>query len=402
MDDDQTGTTHEHQSSTTALPPVPPPPSVEPERPSPSPPQRRRTPLLLAGVALGAIVGGAAGAGVATIFNDDETTAPATRSNLDTESSRNSSNQQTAAKSDVQQVAEKVLPSVVSISVRNSFGEATGTGVIISSDGEILTNNHVVEGTGQGGDVVVTFSDGSTAQAEVVGTDPLTDLAVVKASDVSNLQPADLGSSSDLSVGQQVVAIGSPLGLEGTVTSGIVSALDRPVVAGQQEGGGTNSIISAIQTDAPINPGNSGGPLVDMDGKVVGINSAIATMGNGSGSIGLGFSIPIDQAKPIVRELLDGHEATHAQIGIGVGDTRDRTSGALITSVNNGSAGDKAGLQEGDVVTKVDSRVVTDATSLIAAVRSHRPGDEVMLTYERDGSEHTAQLTLGSDANGSS
>ncbi|TDD95165.1 PDZ domain-containing protein [Jiangella asiatica] len=301
----------------------------------------------------------------------------------------------------MQAVAAQVLPSVVSIAARGQFGEAGGTGVIISSDGEILTNNHVVQGADQGGSVTVTFSDGTTAEAEVVGTDPLTDLAVIRALDVSDLTPATMGSSGELVVGEQVVAIGSPLGLDGTVTSGIVSALQRPVAAGDDQGGGAsaNQVFDAIQTDAPINPGNSGGPLVNMDGEVVGINSVIIA-GNGSGSIGLGFAIPIDQAKPIVEQLREGQEATHAQIGVTVGDAQDGTGGAVIASVNQGSAGAEAGLQEGDIVTHVDDRIITDATTLIAAIRSYQPGDEITLTFLRGDEEQTAQVTLGSDAQG--
>ncbi|RIQ34798.1 PDZ domain-containing protein [Jiangella rhizosphaerae] len=348
------------------------------------------------------MIGGAAGAGVVAVVDDDgdgDSATPVTRSDLS--NSSNDGGQQASDLTGVSAVAADVLPSVVSITAQSQFGQAGGTGVIISSDGEIVTNNHVVESVGQGGTVQVTFSDGTTADAEVIGTDPLTDLAVIKAQDVSGLQPAELGNSGDLAVGQQVVAIGSPLGLDGTVTSGIVSALNRPMAASSdgQPQAGVNSVIDAIQTDAPINPGNSGGPLVNMDGQVVGINSAILTTGSGNGSIGLGFSIPIDQAKPIIEELRQGQEATHAQIGVGVNDAQQGdVRGALIAQVNPGSPGEEAGLQEGDVVTHVGDRVVSDATSLIAAVRSHRPGDEIELTYVRDGQEQTTTVTLGSDA----
>ncbi|PSL03665.1 putative serine protease PepD [Haloactinopolyspora alba] len=386
-----------------------PPPGGSGTTTAPEPRRKGRGRLVLAGLAIGAILGGGAGAGVTQLVDDEAETAPsnAERSDLDvgTDGEAGGSNdddsangQPAATGSDVQQVADQVLPSVVSISVRSQMGQAGGTGVVISSDGEILTNNHVVAAAAQGGGALqVTFADNTTAEAEVVGTDPLTDLAVIKAQGVSGLTPAELGSSADLGVGQQVVAIGSPLGLDGTVTSGIVSAMNRPVVAGQQQQqSGTNSVINAIQTDAPINPGNSGGPLVNMNGEVIGINSAIATAGQSSGSIGLGFSIPIDQAKPIVEQLLDGQEATHARIGVGVNNPQD-TRGAYIASVNPGSGGDEAGLQEGDIVTAVDDRPVNSATSLIAAIRTYRPGDEVTLTYLRDGEEQTAQVTLGSD-----
>ena len=366
----------------------------------PSKPKSRRGAMLLAGLAIGAVLGGGAGAAVTALVGDDDTTTPGvTRSDLGTSDDKgdSTSGQQASTMSNVEDVAATVLPSVVSISVRTQMGEGTGTGVIISSDGEILTNNHVVEGAGPNGEVQVTFSDGTTADAKVIGTDPTTDLAVIKAQDVSGLTPAQLGSSADVAVGEQVVAIGSPLGLEGTVTTGIVSALNRPVQTGDQNSQ-ESSVMDAIQTDAPINPGNSGGPLVNMAGEVIGINSAIATTGQSSGSIGLGFSIPIDQAKPIADELLKDGKATHARIGVGVGDPQDGTRGALIASVEPDSSGAEAGLQEGDVVTKIDDRIITNGTSLVAAARSHRPGDTVTLTYLRDGEEHTTELTLGSDA----
>jgi putative serine protease PepD len=248
----------------------------------------------------------------------------------------------------------------------------------------------------------VTFNNGKTVKAKVVGLDATTDLALIRAQGVSKLTPAQLGSSSALSVGQNVVAIGSPLGLSGTVTSGIVSALDRPVRTGDSQS--ANTVIDAIQTDAAINPGNSGGALVNMAGQVVGINSAIATlgasMGGQSGSIGVGFAIPIDQARPIAQELLKNGKADHAQLGVSVSPATSRdgtTEGATIESVTGGGSASKAGLERGDVVTKVGDRSIPDADALIAAVRSHRPGDKVTLTYVRDGSSHTTSATLGSD-----
>jgi len=355
-------------------------------------PARRSTALLVA-LALGA--GGLAGVGGAAAYDALTDDAPAsTPSSSLAESDDDTPADQTAAPSldSVEAVADQVLPSVVSISV----GAGGGSGVIISSDGQILTNNHVVEAA-QGGQIVVTFHDGSTASADVVGTDPTTDLAVIQAQDVTGLQAADLGSSADVQVGEQVVAIGSPLGLDGTVTTGIVSALNRPVTAGGQQGGSL-TVFDAIQTDAPINPGNSGGALVNMAGEVVGINSAIASTGAGSGSIGLGFAIPIDQAGPIAQELIDTGSATHAQIGIGVDNTSGEVRGAAVREVQPGSAAAEAGLENGDTVTHIDDRLVTDAESLIAAVRSYRPGDEVELTVVRDGETITLPVTLGSDA----
>jgi putative serine protease PepD len=338
-------------------------------------------------LALGAgLLGGATGAGVVSALDDDE--APAETSSLDPAPS----GQQATTLSDVEDVAAQVLPGVVSIAVNGPRGIGTGSGVVISSDGQILTNNHVVEG---GGDINVTFHDGTTASAEVVGTDPTTDLAVIQAEDVSGLTAVELGSSDDLQVGQQVVAIGSPFGLEGTVTTGIVSALERPVSAGSGTGG--SAVIDAIQTDAPINPGNSGGPLVNMSGQVVGINSAIYAPSAQGGSVGLGFAIPIDQARPIADELIESGQATHARIGLSVGDATGDLRGALVAGIEDGSGADEAGLAEGDIITEIDDRVVTDGTSLVAAARSYRPGDTVTLTYVRGGDTQTVEVTLGSD-----
>jgi putative serine protease PepD len=357
-------------------------------------PAGRSTALLVA-LALGA--GAIAGVGGSAVYDTLTDDPPAEASSSSLTGDDDAPADQTSAPSmdSVEAVADQVLPSVVSISV----GGGGGSGVIISSDGQILTNNHVVEAA-RGGQMVVTFQDGSTATAEVVGTDALTDLAVIQAQDVSGLQAADLGSSAELQVGEQVVAIGSPLGLDGTVTTGIVSALNRPVTAGGQQGGGALTVFDAVQTDAPINPGNSGGPLVNMAGEVVGINSAIFSTSASSGSIGLGFAIPIDQASPIAEELIETGRATHAQIGIGVDTATDEVRGAVVRDVRAGSAAEQAELENGDIVTRIDDRLVTDAETLIAAVRSFRPGDEVELTVVRDGQTITLSVTLGSDASG--
>ncbi|MGH3371940.1 MAG: S1C family serine protease, partial [Nocardioidaceae bacterium] len=254
----------------------------------------------------------------------------------------------------------------------------------------------------QGGRVSVGFNDGSTTTAEVVGTDPMTDLAVIKADDVSGLTPATLGQSGNLDVGEEVVAIGSPFGLEATVTSGIVSALHRPVsVSGQ--GSSMDTTYPAIQTDAAINPGNSGGPLVNMQGEVVGINSSIrsssSAMGEG-GSIGLGFAIPLDEVLPIVDQLRAGEDPTHARLGVSVVDATSEDgllSGAGIAEVAAGSAAEDAGIEKGDVITKVDDRLVGDAAGLVATIRGHRPGDTVTLTVVRDEEEREVEATLDSD-----
>jgi putative serine protease PepD len=377
-----------------ALPPTPPPapPSAAPDGQRPS-----RGVALLAAVALAAgLVGGGAGA-ARTVALDD---SPAATASDGTGSLQTpvSSTDPAPADGSVEQVAAAVLPSVVSIQVSTGSGGGEGTGVVLSKDGLILTNNHVVAAAANGGSVQVTFNDGTSAAARIVGRDPVTDLAVIRAQGVSGLTPATLGKSADLDPGEEVVAIGSPLGLQGTVTSGIVSALDRPVRTGSASGAeNASTVINAIQTDAAINPGNSGGPLVNLRGEVVGINSAIATLGGGaqSGSIGLGFSIPIDQARAIATELVDSGTATHAQLGVSV---QDSEKGAGVAAVSGGSAAETAGLEVGDVITTVGDRRVDGADSLIAAIRSHRPGDEVSLTYLRGGAESTVTVTLGSDA----
>ncbi len=303
----------------------------------------------------------------------------------------------------VESVAQKVLPSVVMIEVSGSQGAGSGSGIVLSSDGEILTNNHVVELAESGGSITVVFNDGTRAPASIVGTDPLTDTALIKAENVKDLTPASLGKSSDLKVGQSVVAIGSPFGLNSTVTSGIVSALNRPVNVGTNSGNAT--VYPAIQTDAAINPGNSGGALVDMNGNVIGINASIRTASDstagGAGSIGLGFAIPMDEIVPIIDQMRAGDTPTHARLGIGVADSSENntttTLGALVKQVTKGSTAAKAGLQAGDVVTRVDNQLIEGADSLIATIRSHRPGDEVTLTWQHQGKEQSAKLKLDSD-----
>ncbi len=299
----------------------------------------------------------------------------------------------------IQAVADKVLPSVVQIEVKGSQAEGEGSGVILSSDGLVLTNNHVATGAGANGKLSVAFSDGSIADATLVGADAVSDLAVIKVEGKTGLTPIELGTSSNLQVGQQVVAIGSPLGLAGTVTTGIVSSLNRPVST-SGESGNQNSVIDAIQTDAAINPGNSGGALVNTDGQLIGINTAIATLGGGqssgsqSGSIGLGFAIPVDQAKRIADELIETGKATQAMIGVQV-PSQDEANGATVVEVTEGGPAASAGIPKGAVITKVDDRVVSSGDALIAAVRSHAPGDSVRITYTDGGSDKTVDVTLG-------
>jgi putative serine protease PepD len=369
-------------------------------QPHPEPP-RRRTGLVAAVVATSLLVGGGAGLGGAAVWDathDDPAAARADQVATSTVADRTPA---PAAEGSVESVAQKVLPSVVKIDVTGQQGGASGSGIILTTDGTILTNNHVVEMAEGGGSLKVSFDDGSTADAEILGTDPLTDTAVIKAQDVSGLTAATIGKSANLGVGEGVVAVGSPFGLDATVTSGIVSALDRPVNVGSDDEGNSTT-YPAIQTDAAINPGNSGGPLVDMTGAVVGINSSIRTAasqspyGQGqSGSIGLGFAIPIDEVMPIVDQMAAGETPTHARLGIRVGDD---DAGAEVVQVTEGSTAAEAGIEAGDVITAVDGRRITGADSLVATIRSYRPGDEVTVTWTRDGESQDAEVTLDSDA----
>jgi len=342
-------------------------------------------------LALGAGFGGAWLQGL----GDDDSTIPDGTSALDVPASDNE-----APTGDVETVASQVMPSVVQINVRSGQDGGSGSGVILSSDGEILTNNHVVEAAAEDGTITVAFSDGTNAEAEILGRDPVTDLAVIKADGVSGLKPATLGSSADLRVGQDVIAIGSPFGLESTVTTGIVSALNRPVES--SDGTGENAtVFPAVQTDAAINPGNSGGPLIDMAGNVIGINSAIRTNSSASGSIGLGFAIPIDLARNVAQQLVDGKTVEHARIGVTVTPATEDDEltgiGAEIREVQEGGAGDRAGLQAGDIITALNGNPIASSSALVASVRGHQPGDTVEITYLRNGESQTAEVTLDSD-----
>jgi len=293
--------------------------------------------------------------------------------------------------SPVEAVAARVLPSVVQLQVEGVRAAGEGSGIVLSADGLLLTNNHVVEAAANGGRVVALFQDGTSAPAQIVGRDPSSDLAVLRAQGVSGLTPVTIGNSDSLRVGQQVVAFGAPLGLGGTVTTGIISALNRAVSVGQESGASEATVLSAVQTDAAINPGNSGGPLVDMQGALDGINSAIATTGAQGGSIGVGFAIPINQAKRVAEELERTGRATRAILGVSL-SAGDRTSnGATIGQVTPGGPAEQAGLRAGGVVTRVDDRPVTNGNELVAAIRDHAPGDRVTLTV--DGRQ--VDVTLG-------
>ncbi|MFH9042887.1 trypsin-like peptidase domain-containing protein [Streptomyces sp. NPDC017966] len=308
-------------------------------------------------------------------------------------------------------IAAQALPSVVTLHVSGAGEAGTGTGFVLDGRGHILTNDHVVEPAGDDGEITVTFHSGDTAEATVVGRDSGYDLAVVKVKGVSGLTPLPLGNSDNVRVGDPVVAIGAPFDLAGTVTSGIISARERPITAGGEKGDGSDvSYVDALQTDAPINPGNSGGPLLDAKARVIGINSAIRSADGGadpdagqSGSIGLGFAIPINQGKRVAEELINTGQASHPVIGITL-DMEYGGDGARVAAegsdggppVSTGGPGDRAGIKAGDVITEVDGRRVHSGEELIVKTRAHRPGDRLELTLQRDGDERTVTLTLGS------
>ncbi|MHA6796559.1 S1C family serine protease [Pseudonocardia bannensis] len=299
----------------------------------------------------------------------------------------------------VADIAARVVPAVVSIEIRVGDQGGTGSGVVIDPAGYVLTNNHVVAPAAevQGANIEAVFSDGTRTAAQIVGRDPKTDLAVVRVG-VTNPTVAQIGSSRSLAVGDGVLAIGSPLGLVGTVTDGIVSALNRPV---RLDGGQNDAtaVIDAIQTDAAINPGNSGGPLVDSTGAVVGINTAIRSLGQGEGgSIGLGFAIPIDDAREIAQELIRTGAVKHADLGVNAKSVTDGTTdGAQVQNVVQGGAAAAAGIVEGDVIVRVDDRTIAGADELVVAVREREPGQTVAVQLVRDGRPLTVSAVLASD-----
>ncbi len=294
-------------------------------------------------------------------------------------------------------IAARVSPSVVSIEVRNGNSGGTGSGFFLDSSGHILTNNHVISAAAtNGADITVKLANGKNYGAKLIGRDVSYDLAVIKIA-VTDAPALQLGNSDEIQVGDGVIAIGSPLGLTGTVTSGIISAKNRPVTSG----GGTSesSFINALQTDAAINPGNSGGPLVDLSGAVIGINSAIATTGSSfggqSGSIGLGFAIPINQAKKTADQLIKFGSSTYPIMGVSL-DTRFAGTGAKIPntpgSVSSGGPADRAGIAPGDVIVEIDGKSIASADEAIVSVRSHSVGDVVKVKYLRGNT--TKEVTL--------
>jgi putative serine protease PepD len=345
---------------------------------------------LVAALVVGGVVGGC--------------TSSATSSSAVSTSSSEASGQVSAC--NVTAVANEVVPSVVTISAKGPAGAGTGSGEVIRSDGYILTNNHVIAIAANGGSVEVLFSDGQTAPATITGRDPQTDLAVLKVSTSAKLKVIAMGSSSSVQVGEAVVVIGAPLGLSGTVTSGIVSALDRTIQV-PADNDTTALLVSAIQTDASINPGNSGGAMVNCSGQLIGVPSAGATVPSSSGessggSIGLGFAIPVDLAKTIADEIIATGRVTHAYFGLGTvpipaaaaaqGGVPD---GLYVQSVVPGGPSAQAGLQVGDVITKINGQPATSAVQLQELTLTKKPGDTVQLETWRNGQSGTVTVTLG-------
>ncbi|MEU2287697.1 trypsin-like peptidase domain-containing protein [Streptomyces sp. NPDC013178] len=370
----------------------------------PTPPKPRRGGLVAA-LLVAALVAGGLGGGLGyTLAKNDDTGST-------TVSASDSGGSVKRDPGTVAGVAAKALPSTVTIEAESSNGEGgTGTGFVFDTQGHIVTNNHVVADAVDSGKVTATFPNGKKYDAEVVGHAQGYDVAVIKLKNApSDLKPLTLGDSDKVAVGDSTIAIGAPFGLSNTVTTGIISAKNRPVAS--SDGTGSNSsYMSALQTDASINPGNSGGPLLDAQGNVIGINSAIQSTGSGglggtsqSGSIGLGFAIPINQAKYVAQQLIKTGQPVYAKIGASV-SLADSTGGAKITdqgqggaaAVESGGPADKAGLKSGDVITKLDDTVIDSGPTLIGEIWTHQPGDKVTITYERDGKTHTVDLTLGS------
>jgi putative serine protease PepD len=357
--------------------------------------------LTIAGLAI-AMVSAGVGGGVAMAAHPYPHTVAASATPVASQLAANVSG------GSVEQVAAKVLPSVVALQTDAGNMAYEGSGIILTADGLIMTNAHVVApaaGANQAGPAgtarsTVTFADGRATPFTVVAADPTTDVAVVRAQGTSGLTPISLGTSSNLRVGEQVVAVGSPLGLDGTVTTGIVSALNRPVSTASDTAN-QRATLDAIQTDAPLNPGNSGGALVNMNGQLIGMNSAIATVGSSpgseTGSIGLGFSIPVDQAKRVADELIATGKALHASLGVQVTDCTS-PPGARIVGVPNDGAAAAAGLPVGAVVTRIDDQVIDNADALGAAVLSHPPADTVSVSFiAPTGETRTAHVTLGTN-----
>jgi putative serine protease PepD len=360
------------------------------------PPRRRRSGLLIGGFVLSALVG--AGAGVGSYALADHTAGSA---GSPVSVTTVPAAQTPVLNGTVSAAVAKIQPSVVTITVQSGQTGDVGTGVVLDTEGHVLTNYHVVSAAARSGTITVTLANGTTTKATVVGYSSPNDLAVIKVADTADLTPATFAKSSELVDGQSVVAAGAPLGLSETYTSGIVSNTARPVRSGTDN----DAVYLALQTDAAINPGNSGGPLVNLNGDVVGINSSIASTGSSnqdsqSGNIGIGFAIPSDVASRVAADLIAKGSSPIAAMGVTVGGTDQSTdttsTGVAVQTVTAGGAAAKAGLQSGDVVTKVNDFETTSADGLIAATRFYAPSTVVTVTYTRDGgTAQTAKVTLG-------
>ncbi|MGV9319516.1 S1C family serine protease [Streptomyces sp. NPDC003660] len=376
------------------------------QQPAPKPAGRGRGGLIAA-VLVAALVAGGLGGGLGyTLAKDNDGQGSTTVTAAD-----NGASQVKRAPGTIAGVASKALPSTVTIEAESNSGEGgTGTGFVFDTQGHIVTNNHVVAEAVDGGKLSATFPDGRKYDAEVVGHAQGYDVAVVKLKNApSDLKPLSLGNSDQVAVGDETIAIGAPFGLSNTVTTGIISAKNRPVASSDGSSGSKASYMSALQTDASINPGNSGGPLLNASGAVIGINSAIQSTSGGSfgsgqsGSIGLGFAIPINQAKYVAQQLIKNGKPVYAKIGASV-SLEESADGAKITDQGTGGAAAvepsgpaaKAGLKPGDVITKLDDSVIDSGPTLIGEIWTHKPGDKVKVTYTRGGDQHTVDLTLGS------
>ncbi|WP_306215286.1 S1C family serine protease [Actinoplanes sp. RD1] len=359
---------------------------------------RRGRRILVTGAVAVLIALGAGGVGAATALAFDDNNGS---SSVQTS---NSAVTRVVDRSSLAQIVAAVKDQVVSITTDS--GE--GSGVVLTADGYIVTNNHVVS-TAQGKTVTVIFADGKKAEATIVGTDERTDLAVVKATGVSDLKAAKLGSSANMQVGDTVLALGSPLGLEGSVTEGIISAKDRTIQSSsedeqqqtpqnpfggqqQQQQSASTTMSGLLQTDAPINPGNSGGALVNTNGEVIGINSAIYTSGQSTGNIGLGFAIPSDKVKTVADALMKGEKVSHPALGVSVTEGED--GGALVSSVTANSAAAKAGIEQGDVIKTVNGKTINDSDDLVAIIQGAKVGDKVEIVFTRNGQQQTVSATL--------
>jgi putative serine protease PepD len=375
------------------------------QQPAPKPRSGRGG--LVAAVLVAALVAGGLGGGLGyTLAKDNDNNGSTTVSASD-----GSAAQVKRAPGTIANVAARALPSTVTIEAESTNGEGgTGTGFVFDTQGHIVTNNHVVADALDGGKLTATFPNGRKYDAEVVGHAQGYDVAVIKLKNPpTDLKPLALGDSDKVAVGDETIAIGAPFGLSNTVTTGIISAKNRPVASSDGSSSSKASYMSALQTDASINPGNSGGPLLNASGAVIGINSAIQSSNSGgfgsgqSGSIGLGFAIPINQAKYVAQQLIKTGKPVYAKIGASV-SLEDSAGGAKITdqgaagsaAVESGGPADKAGLKPGDVITKLDDMVIDSGPTLIGEIWTHKPGDKVTITYKRGGQEHTTELTLGS------